>query len=38
LRETRATAEEVRGLTRELRDEPSSLLYEKKPRGIEVPR
>jgi phospholipid/cholesterol/gamma-HCH transport system substrate-binding protein len=38
LRETRATAEEVRGLTRELREEPSSLLYEKKPRGIEVPR
>lgn len=38
LRETRATAEEVRELTRELRDEPSSLLYEKKPRGIEVPR
>jgi len=38
LRETRVTAEEVRGLTRELREEPSSLLYEKKPRGIEVPR
>jgi phospholipid/cholesterol/gamma-HCH transport system substrate-binding protein len=38
LRETRATAEEVKELSRELREEPSSLLYEKKPRGIEVPR
>lgn len=37
LRETRTTAEEVRELARELREEPSSLLYEKKPRGIEVP-
>jgi len=37
LRESRDTAEELRQLARELREEPSQLLYEKAPRGLEVP-
>jgi phospholipid/cholesterol/gamma-HCH transport system substrate-binding protein len=38
LRESRGTSDELRQLARELREEPSRLLYEKAPQGLEVPR
>lgn len=36
--ESRAAADELRALSRSLRDDPSQLLYPPSPRGIEVPR
>jgi phospholipid/cholesterol/gamma-HCH transport system substrate-binding protein len=36
--ESRAAADELRALSRSLRDDPSQLLHPPAPRGIEVPR
>jgi ABC-type transporter Mla subunit MlaD len=36
--ESRAAADELRALSRSLRDDPSQLLYPPSPRGVEVPR
>lgn len=36
--ESRAAADELRALSRSLRDEPSRLIYPPAPRGVEVPR
>ena len=36
--ESRAAADELRALSRSLRDDPSQLLYPPAPRGVEVPR
>jgi phospholipid/cholesterol/gamma-HCH transport system substrate-binding protein len=38
LEAAQATADEIRGLTRSLKDNPSQLLYQGTPRGVEVPR
>lgn len=38
LRESRATAEELRQLARSLRSDPSRLLYQPAPAGVEIPR
>jgi phospholipid/cholesterol/gamma-HCH transport system substrate-binding protein len=38
LREGRAAAEEIRGLSSSLRENPSQLLYEPKQVGMEIPR
>jgi phospholipid/cholesterol/gamma-HCH transport system substrate-binding protein len=37
LRESRDTATEVRALARSLREDPSRLLYERPPPGVEIP-
>ena len=37
LREGRGAALELRELSRELRDNPSRLLYQTKPQGLEIP-
>jgi hypothetical protein len=36
--ESRAAADELRALSRSLREEPSRLIYPPAPRGVEVPR
>ena len=36
--ESRAAADELRALSRSLRDDPSQLIYPPSPRGVEVPR
>ena len=38
LREGRAAAEEIRALSASLRDDPSRLLYQTAPKGVEIPR
>jgi phospholipid/cholesterol/gamma-HCH transport system substrate-binding protein len=38
LREGRAAAREIRDLSRSLREDPSQLLYEQSPEGVEIPR
>ncbi len=38
LRETRATARDVRDLARSLKENPSQLIYEPSHRGLEVPQ
>lgn len=38
IEEAQAAAEEVRDLARGLQDDPSRLLYQTPPRGVEVPR
>ena len=38
LREGRQAAEEIRALSSSLRENPSQLLYEKAPKGMEIPR
>jgi len=36
--ESRAAAAEVRELAKSLREDPSQLLYQLPPRGVEIPR
>jgi phospholipid/cholesterol/gamma-HCH transport system substrate-binding protein len=38
LREGRAAAREIRDLSRSLREDPSQLLYQQSPEGLEIPR
>jgi phospholipid/cholesterol/gamma-HCH transport system substrate-binding protein len=38
LREGRAAAREIRDLSRSLREDPSQLLYQQSPEGVEIPR
>jgi phospholipid/cholesterol/gamma-HCH transport system substrate-binding protein len=38
LREGRAAAEEIRALSSSLRENPSQLLYQQEPKGVEIPR
>jgi phospholipid/cholesterol/gamma-HCH transport system substrate-binding protein len=38
LREGRAAAREFRDLSRSLRDDPSQILYQPPPQGVEIPR
>jgi phospholipid/cholesterol/gamma-HCH transport system substrate-binding protein len=38
LREGRAAAEEIRALSTSLREDPSQLLYQQQPQGVEIPR
>jgi phospholipid/cholesterol/gamma-HCH transport system substrate-binding protein len=38
LREGRAAAEEIRALSASLRENPSQLLYQPTPQGVEIPR
>jgi phospholipid/cholesterol/gamma-HCH transport system substrate-binding protein len=38
LREGRAAAREIRDLSRSLREDPSQLLYQQSPDGVEIPR
>jgi ABC-type transporter Mla subunit MlaD len=38
LREGRAAANEVRDLSRSLREDPSQLLYERPENGVEIPQ
>jgi len=38
LREGRAAAREIRDLSRSLREDPSQLLYQQPPQGVEIPR
>ena len=38
LREGRAAAEEIRGLSSSLRENPSQLLYQPRQVGVEIPR
>ncbi len=38
LQEGRAAAEEIRELSRSLRDNPSQLIYQPPERGVEIPR
>ena len=38
LHEGRAAAEEIRALSASLRDDPSRLLYQQPPQGVEIPR
>jgi phospholipid/cholesterol/gamma-HCH transport system substrate-binding protein len=38
LREGRSAAREIRDLSRSLREDPSQLLYQQSPEGVEIPR
>lgn len=38
LREARSAATEIRDLSRSLREDPSQLLYQQRPQGLEIPR
>ncbi len=38
LREGRSAAREIRDLSRSLREDPSQLLYQQNPQGVEIPR
>jgi phospholipid/cholesterol/gamma-HCH transport system substrate-binding protein len=38
LREGRSAAREIRELSRSLREDPSQLLYQQSPEGVEIPR
>jgi phospholipid/cholesterol/gamma-HCH transport system substrate-binding protein len=38
LREGRAAAEEIRALSTSLRENPSQILYQQEPKGVEIPR
>ncbi|MFO1426603.1 MAG: MlaD family protein [Steroidobacteraceae bacterium] len=38
VRDSRAAAAEFQALTRSLRDDPSQLIYQPGPRGVEIPR
>ncbi len=38
LREGRSAAREFHDLSRSLRDDPSQLLYQPPPQGVEIPR
>lgn len=38
VRDARAAAQEFRALTRSLRDDPSRVLYQPQPAGVEIPR
>jgi phospholipid/cholesterol/gamma-HCH transport system substrate-binding protein len=38
LREGRAAAEEIRALSSSLRENPSQILYQQEPKGVEIPR
>lgn len=38
VRESRAAAQEFRALARGLKDDPSRVLYQPQPRGVEIPR